>query len=139
MSPQRDCGYDINDYRLIDPLFGSMDDMDALIARAHEPDLLMMDPLFNHTSDQHHWFQQAKLSKTNPYRDYYVWRDAKPDGSLPTNWLSMAGGSMGVRRANQLNTTCIHFYHQDQPDPQLIIQSFAKKLKDYAVRALIKA
>lgn len=116
MSPQRDCGYDINDYRLIDPLFGSMDDMDNLIATAHGLDLkVMMDLVANHTSDQHYWFQQAKLSRANPYRDYYVWRDAKPDGSLPTNWLSMAGGSMWEYDA-ATNQYYLHSFLPDQPD-----------------------
>lgn len=116
MSPQRDCGYDISDYCQIDPLFGNMDDMDALISTAHNLDLrVMMDLVANHTSDQHHWFQQAKLSRTNPYRDYYVWRDAKPDGTLPTNWVSMAGGSMWEYDSDT-NQYYLHSFLPDQPD-----------------------
>lgn len=92
-SPQQDCGYDVSDYQKIDPMFGTMADMDELIGRAHDLGLkVMMDFVANHTSDQHEWFQQARLSKENPYRDYYVWKDPKADGREPTNWISLAGG-----------------------------------------------
>lgn len=91
-SPQADCGYDISDYRQIDPMFGTMRDMELLIERAHELGLkVMMDFVPNHTSDQHEWFQAARSSRDNPYRDYYVWRDPR-DGAEPTNWVSLAGG-----------------------------------------------
>ncbi|MFZ1258361.1 MAG: alpha-amylase family glycosyl hydrolase [Candidatus Saccharimonas sp.] len=94
LSPQADCGYDITDYYTIDPLFGTMRDMEKLIAQCHERGLkIVMDYVPNHTSDQHAWFMSAKASKHSPYRNYYVWRDPKPDGSAPTNWVSMAGGS----------------------------------------------
>lgn len=92
-SPQADCGYDISDYRQIDPMFGAMRDMELLILRAHELGLkVMMDFVPNHTSDQHEWFVQARSSRDNPYRNYYVWRDPREDGSEPTNWISLAGG-----------------------------------------------
>lgn len=115
-SPQIDCGYDISDYQQIDPMFGTMEDMDRLIDASHDMGIkVMMDLVANHTSDQHYWFQQAKLSKDNKYRDYYVWRDAKPDGTMPTNWVSMAGGSMW-----ELSPTTgqyyLHSFLPSQPD-----------------------
>jgi alpha-glucosidase len=93
-SPMKDFGYDVSDYRAIDPLFGTMDDFDALLAAAHECGLrLLLDLVPNHTSDQHPWFQESRSSRTNPKRDWYIWHDPKPDGSPPNNWLSEFGGS----------------------------------------------
>lgn len=93
-SPQVDCGYDVSDYRNIDPLFGGMAMFDELLEQAHQRDIkVMLDFVPNHSSDQHPWFIEAASSRDNPKRDYYVWRDAKPDGSPPNNWLSMSGGS----------------------------------------------
>ena len=93
-SPMADFGYDISDYTGIDPLFGSMEDFDALVIAAHEAGLkIILDLVPNHTSDQHPWFIEARGARDNPKRDWYLWRDPKPDGSAPNNWLSEFGGS----------------------------------------------
>jgi alpha-glucosidase len=93
-SPMADFGYDISDYTGIDPLFGSMEDFDALANVAHENGLkLILDLVPNHTSDQHPWFVEARSSRDNPKRDWYVWRDPAVDGGPPNNWLSEFGGS----------------------------------------------
>lgn len=92
-SPMKDFGYDISDYRAIDPLFGCMDDFDQLVDRAHKLGLkVIIDQVLSHTSDQHDWFQESRSSTNNPMADWYVWADAKADGSPPNNWLSIFGG-----------------------------------------------
>lgn len=92
-SPQRDNGYDISDYYNIQEEYGTMDDFDQLLAEAHKRGIkIIMDIVINHTSTEHEWFKQAKSSKDNPYRDFYIWKDAK-DGLPPTNWESKFGGS----------------------------------------------
>ncbi|GAB1805230.1 alpha,alpha-phosphotrehalase [Priestia megaterium] len=93
-SPQRDNGYDISDYFVIQEEYGTMEDFDRLVAEAHKRNLkIIMDIVVNHTSTEHEWFQEAKKSKDNPYRDFYIWKDQKEDGSAPTNWVSKFGGS----------------------------------------------
>ncbi|KZZ83998.1 alpha,alpha-phosphotrehalase [Bacillus sp. SJS] len=93
-SPQKDNGYDISDYYHIHHEYGTMEDFDRLLAEAHERGLkIIMDIVVNHTSTEHEWFKQAAQSKDNPYRDYYIWRESKEDGSAPTNWVSKFGGS----------------------------------------------
>ena len=93
-SPQIDCGYDISDYKSIDPLFGGMAMFGELLLQAHKRDLkVMLDLVPNHSSDQHAWFKESSSSRDNSKRDYYIWRDAKSDGTSPNNWLSMSGGS----------------------------------------------
>src|ERR1700760_4720157 len=93
VSPMADFGYDIADYTGIDPLFGTMEDFDALVKAAHDSGLkLILDLVPNHTSDQHPWFLEAKRSRDDPRRDWYIWRDGK-DGGPPNNWLSEFGGS----------------------------------------------
>jgi alpha-glucosidase len=93
-SPMADFGYDISDYTGIDPLFGSMKDFDALVNVAHENGLkLILDLVPNHTSDQHPWFVEARSSRVNPKRDWYIWRDPAADRGAPNNWLSEFGGS----------------------------------------------
>lgn len=92
-SPMKDFGYDVADYRGVDPLFGTLADFDAVVARAHELGLkLIIDQVYSHTSDQHRWFAESRASRENPKADWYVWADAKPDGSQPNNWLSVFGG-----------------------------------------------
>ncbi|WP_038596901.1 alpha,alpha-phosphotrehalase [Paenibacillus sabinae] len=94
VSPQNDNGYDVADYCEIDPQFGTMADFDELSAEVRRRGMrLMLDIVVNHSSTEHRWFQEAKKSKDNPYRDYYIWRDPKPDGSPPNNWQSKFGGS----------------------------------------------
>src|SRR5690242_6358901 len=93
-SPMADFGYDISDYEGVHPLFGTMDDFDELLQQAHSRDIkLLLDLVPNHTSDQHPWFLESRSSKNNPKRDWYIWHDAKPDGTPPNNWLSVFGGS----------------------------------------------
>src|SRR5882757_8048211 len=93
-SPMADFGYDISDYTGIDPLFGTMEQFDALVKAAHGDGLkVILDLVPNHTSDRHPWFVEAKSSRDNPKRDWYIWRDPKSDGSVPNNWLSEFGGS----------------------------------------------
>jgi alpha-glucosidase len=96
-SPGADLGYDVADYTAIDPLFGTMDDMDRLIAAAHERGLrVLLDWVPNHTSDQHPWFLASRSSRDDPKRDWYVWRDPAPDGGPPNNWIGYAGQSAWV-------------------------------------------
>ncbi len=92
-SPMQDFGYDVSDYCGVDPLFGSLADFDALVARAHGLGLrVMIDLVLSHTSDQHAWFRESRQNRGNPRADWYVWADPKPDGTPPNNWLSIFGG-----------------------------------------------
>jgi alpha-glucosidase len=92
-SPMADFGYDVADYCAIDPLFGSLADFDRLLADAHARNIrIVLDWVPNHTSVAHAWFAESRASRTNAKRDWYVWRDARPDGSLPNNWVSIFGG-----------------------------------------------
>ncbi len=115
-SPMKDFGYDIADYCGIDPIFGDFDDFDAVIARAHELGLkVLIDQVYSHTSDQHPWFTESRRDKTNDKADWYVWADPQPDGSPPSNWQSVFGGSSwqwdGPRRQYYL-----HNFLTEQPD-----------------------
>jgi alpha-glucosidase len=93
-SPMADFGYDIADYTSIDPLFGTLDDFDALVARAHSLGLkLLLDFVPNHTSDRHPWFAESRISRQSAKRDWYIWRNGAPQGGPPNNWLSEFGGS----------------------------------------------
>ena len=93
-SPMKDFGYDISDYRDVDPLFGSLSDFDELIAKAHDLGLkVIIDQVLSHTSDQHQWFKESRKNNGNSKADWYVWADAQEDGTPPNNWLSIFGGS----------------------------------------------
>ncbi|QQZ59778.1 alpha,alpha-phosphotrehalase [Paenibacillus sonchi] len=93
VSPQNDNGYDVADYRQIDPAFGTMEDFEELIRELKKRGMhLMTDIVVNHSSTEHPWFQEARKSKDNPYRNYYIWRDPAPDGGVPNNWQSKFGG-----------------------------------------------
>ena len=93
-SPNDDNGYDISDYRAIMTEFGTMADFDAMLEKAHSLGLkIVMDLVVNHTSDEHAWFMDSRSSKDSPYRDYYIWKEGKEDGSAPTNMGSAFGGS----------------------------------------------
>ena len=115
-SPMADFGYDISDYTGVDPLFGTIEDFDALISAAHGSSLkVILDLVPNHTSSQHPWFVESRSSRDNPKRDWYIWRDPRPDGSAPNNWLSEFGGSGWEYDA----TTGQYYYHAflaQQPD-----------------------
>ena len=92
-SPMKDMGYDVSDYTDIDPLFGTLADFDALIARAHDLGLkVIIDQVISHSSDKHAWFAESRADRTNPKADWYVWADPKPDGTPPNNWPSVFGG-----------------------------------------------
>jgi alpha-glucosidase len=92
-SPMKDFGYDIADYRDVDPVFGTLADFDALVARAHQLDLkVLIDQVYAHTSIDHDWFAQSRADRDNAFADYYVWADPKPDGTPPSNWQSVFGG-----------------------------------------------
>ncbi|WP_147126625.1 alpha-amylase family glycosyl hydrolase [Shimia ponticola] len=92
-SPQKDMGYDVSDYCDVDPLFGSLEDFDALIAEAHRLGLkVIIDQVLSHTSDKHPWFEESRASRDNDKADWYVWADVNADGSPPNNWPSVFGG-----------------------------------------------
>ena len=98
-SPMADFGYDVADYVGIDPLFGTLEDFDRLVAALHERGIrLILDFVPNHSSDQHPWFQEARASRDSPRRDWYIWRDPAPGGGPPNNWVSQAAaGRLGAR------------------------------------------
>ena len=115
-SPMKDFGYDISDYRDVDPIFGSLDDFDALVAKCKEHGLkIMIDQVLSHTSDQHPWFVESRVNKTNPKSDWYVWADANSDGSPPNNWLSIFGGSAWQWDATR-EQFYLHNFLDSQPD-----------------------
>lgn len=115
-SPMADFGYDISDYTGIHPLFGTMDDFDALLQEVHRRSMkLILDLVPNHTSDQHPWFLESRSSKDNPKRDWYIWEDARPDGSEPNNWLSVFGGS-GWEWDEETEQFYYHAFLKEQPD-----------------------
>lgn len=92
-SPMRDFGYDISDYRGVDPIFGTLDDFDDVVKSAHAHGLkVMIDQVWGHTSDLHPWFKESRKTKDNPKRDWYIWSNPKEDGFYPNNWISIFGG-----------------------------------------------
>ena len=115
-SPMVDGGYDVSDYYAINPRYGTMEDMDALIREAKKKNIrVVMDLVFNHTSDQCQWFQESAKSKDNPYSDWYIWRDAKPGGGEPNNWRSIFGGSAWTWN-EQRKQYYLHTFASAQPD-----------------------
>jgi len=115
-SPMDDNGYDISDYQDIAAEFGSLEDMKSLLQKAKQMGIkIVMDLVVNHTSDEHPWFIEAKKSKDNPYRDYYIWRDAKPDGSCPSDIDSIFGGS-AWEWDDTTNQYFFHLFSKRQPD-----------------------
>ena len=115
-SPMKDFGYDVADYTAIHPLFGTMEDFDRLLREAHARQLnVILDFVPNHTSDQHPWFLEARSSRDSAKRDWYIWRDPRPDGGPPNNWLSCFGGSAWEYDED----TEQYYYHaflREQPD-----------------------
>ncbi|WP_261807085.1 alpha-glucosidase [Lapidilactobacillus luobeiensis] len=115
-SPQVDNGYDVSNYFTVDPHFGTMATMDALIQRAHELDLhILLDFVLNHTSDQHPWFQDALKSPKSLFHDYYIWQDT-PNGQVPNNWGSFFGGSVWEQVPAEPNTYYFHLFDKHMPD-----------------------
>ncbi|SHH65600.1 alpha,alpha-phosphotrehalase [Virgibacillus chiguensis] len=114
-SPQRDNGYDISDYYDIDPMYGTMDDFEVLLEEIHCRNMkLIMDLVINHTSTDHVWFQEAATSKSNPYRDFYIWKDPV-NGGPPNNWLSKFGGS-AWEYDEQTEQYYLHLFDKTQAD-----------------------
>lgn len=114
-SPGDDNGYDISNYEQIDPAFGTMEDMEQLIAEAKKRGIyIVMDLVVNHTSDEHEWFEEAKSSRDNPYRDYYIWRDPV-DGGVPNDLQSTFGGS-AWEYSEETGQYYLHLFSKKQPD-----------------------
>src|SRR6476659_9886225 len=115
-SPMADFGYDVSDYTDVDPMFGTLADFDALVAAAHARGLkIILDFVPNHTSDQHPWFVESRSSRASAKRDWYIWRNGRPDGGVPNNWLSEFGGSAWTWD----ESTQQYYYHaflKEQPD-----------------------
>ena len=131
-SPMKDFGYDVADYCGIDPSFGSFADFDRIIEKAHSLGLkVIIDQVYSHTSDEHAWFQESRADRTNPKADWYVWADAKHDGSPPSNWQSVFGGSAwqwdGPRKQYYL-----HNFLTSQPDLNIHKRDVQDALLDVA-------
>ncbi|MBV8593796.1 MAG: alpha-glucosidase [Caulobacteraceae bacterium] len=115
-SPMKDFGYDVSDYRDVDPLFGTLADFDALLARAHELGLrVVIDQVWSHTSDRHPWFVESASSRENARSDWYVWAHAKPDGTAPNNWMAVFGGPSWTWNARR-RQYYLHNFLGSQPD-----------------------
>ena len=115
-SPMLDFGYDVSDYCDVDPMFGTLGDFDALIARAHELGLkVLIDLVLSHTSSQHPWFRESRQSRDNARANWYVWADPKPDGTPPNNWLSIFGGSAWEWDGERMQYY-LHNFLIEQPD-----------------------
>ncbi|MBC2602944.1 alpha-glucosidase [Puniceicoccus vermicola] len=115
-SPNVDNGYDIADYRAIMKEFGTMEDFDAMLDSIHSRGMrLIMDLVVNHTSDQHRWFQEARSSRDNPFRDYYIWRDPAPDGAPPNNWKAEFEGPAWTLD-EKTGQYYLHLFAPQQPD-----------------------
>ncbi len=116
VSPMKDFGYDVADHTDVDPLFGTLADFDALVAEAHRLGLkVIIDLVLSHTSDQHAWFRESRLDPDNPKSDWYVWLDAKPDGTAPNNWLSIFGGPAWQWDSHR-RQYYLHNFLAEQPD-----------------------
>lgn len=115
-SPMHDFGYDVSNYTDIHPIFGTLDDFDRMLEKAHQLGLkILLDLVPNHTSDEHPWFLESRSSRDNPKRDWYLWRDPKPDGSPPNNWLSSFGGS-AWEWDEKTGQYYLHSFVKQQPD-----------------------
>jgi alpha-glucosidase len=114
-SPMKDFGYDVEDYRSVDPLFGTLDDFRRLLSEAHKRNIkIIIDQVWAHTADTHPWFVESRQNRTNAKADWYIWSDSKPDGTPPNNWLSVFGGpcwTWDTRREQYY----LHHYLVSQP------------------------
>ena len=118
-SPQVDNGYDVADYRDIDPAYGTLEDFKQMLELAHSMGIrIVMDLVLNHSSDQCKWFQEARKSKDNPYRNYYIWHDGKPDGSEPNNWGNyfFEGKGSAWEWDETTQQYYLHYYSKHMPD-----------------------
>jgi len=133
-SPMKDFGYDVSDYRDVDPMFGTLADFDALVAAAHRLGLrVMIDLVLSHTSDEHEWFRESRANRDNPKSDWFIWGDPKPDGTPPNNWLSIFGGGAwewDVRRQQYymhnflISQPDLNFHNPDVQDALLDVTRF---------------
>jgi alpha-glucosidase len=115
-SPMKDMGYDVSDYCGIDPSFGTLEDFDQLVAKAHSLGIrVIIDQVLSHTSDRHPWFMESRVSKDNAKADWYVWADPLPDGSPPNNWLAVFGGVAWEWEARR-RQYYLHNFLVEQPD-----------------------
>ena len=115
-SPMKDFGYDVSDYRAVDPMFGALEDFDGLLEEAHRRGLrVIIDQVLSHTSDRHPWFLESREDRRNGKADWYVWADAKPDGSPPNNWLSVFGG-VAWQWEPRRRQYYLHNFLSSQPD-----------------------
>jgi alpha-glucosidase len=129
-SPQVDFGYDISDYRGIDPQFGTMADFDRLMAEAKKRNIrVITDMVLNHTSDKHQWFIESKSSRTNPKADWYIWHDGKPNGQPPNNWHSIFGHSAWEYVPSR-RQYYYHAFYKEQPDLNWRNQEVRKAMYD---------
>ncbi len=118
-SPMKDFGYDVADYRDVDPLFGTLADFDGLLAEAHRLGLkVIIDQVYSHSSDRHRWFEESRQDRTNPRADWYVWADPKPDGNPPNNWLAVFGGPAWDWEPRRYQYY-LHNFLKEQPDLNL--------------------
>ncbi len=131
-SPMKDFGYDVSNYCDVDPMFGTLADFDAVVARAHDLGLrVMIDLVLSHTSDQHPWFVESRRTHTNPRANWYVWADPKPDGTPPNNWLSVFGGSAWGWHGGR-GQYFLHNFLTSQPDLNLHEPAVQDALLDVA-------
>ena len=115
-SPMKDFGYDVSNYRDVDPIFGTLGDFDRLLEKAHSRGLkVIIDQVISHTSDKHPWFAESRQNRTNPRHDWYVWADPNPDGTPPNNWLSIFGGSAWTWDSRRMQYY-MHNFLTSQPD-----------------------
>lgn len=127
-SPGDDNGYDISDYCSIMDTFGNMDDFEELLGEAHKRGIrIVMDLVVNHTSDEHAWFAESRKSKDNPYREYYIWRDSKPDAAPPNNWTSSFLGS-AWKYDKATEQFYLHLFSEKQPDLNWDYEPVRKKI-----------
>lgn len=131
-SPMKDFGYDVSDYRDVDPVFGTLDDFRTLLNRAHELNLkVIIDQVWSHSSDQHDWFKESRRCCDNAKADWYIWSDPKPDGTPPNNWLSYFGGPAWTWDSRREQ----YYYHQflkEQPTLNLWNPDVREKIKNTA-------
>jgi alpha-glucosidase len=131
-SPMKDFGYDVENHRAIDPLFGHIEDFDSLIAQAHERGIrVLIDLVLSHTADNHPWFIESRSNKQNPHSDCYVWADPKENGDPPNNWLSIFGGSAWAYEP-QRQQYYLHNFLESQPDLNFHCPMVRKEALDIA-------
>lgn len=131
-SPMKDMGYDVSDYKGIDPTFGTMDDFDTMVARAHDLGLkVIIDQVLSHSSDQHPYFQESKQSRDNDKSDWYVWADPNPDGTAPNNWQAIFGG-IAWEWEPRRRQYYFHNFLKEQPD----FNFHNPKVQDYVLEVM---